>query len=40
MLTDNINVAGTVFLNQIDGFQGGVKRDFNRVQLDVEFKFE
>ena len=40
MLTDNINVAGTVFLNQVDGFQGGVKRDFNRVQLDVEFSFE
>ena len=40
MLTDNINVAGKLFLNQVDGFQGGVKRDFNRVQLDIEFRFE
>lgn len=40
MITDQINVAGTVFINQIDGFQGGLERDFNRVQLDVEFKFK
>ena len=40
MLTDNINVAGTLFLNQVDGFQGGVKRDFDRVQIDIEFRFE
>ena len=40
MLTDNINVAGTVFLNKVDGFQGGIERDFTRIQLDLEFKFE
>jgi len=27
-------------LNQVDGFQGGVKRDFDRVQIDIEFRFE
>ena len=40
MLTDRINVGGAVFINQVDGFQGGVYRDFDRVQLDLEFKFE
>ena len=40
MLTDNINFAGTLFLNKVDGFQGGVERDFTRIQLDLEFKFE
>ncbi len=40
MITDNINVGGTLFVNKIDGFQGGVERDFDRVQLDLEFKFE
>lgn len=40
MLTDDINIAGTVFLNKVDGFQGGFERDFTRIQLDLEFKFE
>ncbi len=40
MLTDKINVGGTIFINQIDGFQGGLERDFDRLQLDLEFKFE
>ena len=40
MLTDRINVGGALFLNKVDGFQGGLERDFTRVQLDVEFKFE
>jgi hypothetical protein len=40
MLTDAINVGGTLFINQIDGFQGGQERDFDRLQLDVAFKFE
>ena len=40
MITDNINVGGALFINKIDGFQGGVERDFDRVQLDLEFKFE
>ncbi len=40
MLTDRINVGGALFLNKVDGFQGGLERDFTRVQLDVEFEFE
>lgn len=40
MITDNINVAGALFVNKIDGFQGGVERDFDRIQLDLQFMFE
>ncbi len=40
MLTDSINVGGALFLNKVDGFQGGLERDYTRVQLDVEFKFQ
>jgi len=40
MITDNINVGGALFVNKIDGFQGGVERDYDRIQLDLEFKFE
>jgi Putative porin len=40
MITDYINVAGAVFVNKIDGFQGGVERDFDRIQLDIQFLFE
>jgi len=40
MLTDKINIGGTVFVNQVDGFQGGLYHDFDRVQLDLEIKFK
>jgi len=40
MVTDKIHIAATVFINKIDGFQGGVKRDFDRLQLDIGFRFE
>ena len=40
MFTDAINIGGTLFINQIDGFQGGQERDFDRLQLDLEYKFK
>ena len=40
MLTDNIYAGGTVFINKVDGFQGGLERDFDRIQLDLAFRFE
>jgi len=38
MLRDTIGLGGTLFINKIDRFQG-TEHDFNRLQLDVEFKF-
>ena len=40
MLADQISIGGTLFINQIDEFQGGIERDFDRLQLDLEFKFK
>ena len=37
--SDKIFLGGTLFLNQVDRFQG-VEHDYNRLQLDVEFKFK
>jgi len=34
-----IFLGGTLFLNNVDRFQG-TKHDYNRLQLDVEFKFD
>ena len=39
MLRDSISLGGTLFVNEIDRFQG-VEHDFNRVQIDLEFKFK
>jgi hypothetical protein len=38
MLRDHISVGGTLFINEIDRFQG-TAHDFDRLQIDVEFKF-
>jgi hypothetical protein len=38
MLRDAISVGGTLFINEVDRFQG-TPHDFDRVQIDVEFKF-
>lgn len=34
-----IALGGTLFINQVDRFQG-IEHDYNRLQLDVEFKFD
>jgi len=39
MLADKIGLGGTLFLNEIDRFQG-TAHDFDRLQIDVEFKFD
>ena len=39
MLRDTISLGGSLFINEIDRFQG-TEHDFNRLQLDVEFKFK
>jgi hypothetical protein len=39
MLRDSISLGGTLFINEIDRFQG-TAHDFNRLQVDVEFKFK
>lgn len=39
MLRDSISLGGTLFINEIDRFQG-TAHDFNRVQVDLEFKFK
>ncbi len=39
MLTDAIFFGGALFVNKVDGFQGGLYRDFTRIQLDLEFRF-
>ena len=36
--TDKIILGGTLFLNDIDRFQG-IEHDYSRLQLDLEFKF-
>jgi hypothetical protein len=37
-VSKKIFVGGTLFINQVDRFQG-TEHDYNRLQLDVEFKF-
>ena len=37
-VSEKIFVGGTLFLNNVDRFQG-TEHDYNRLQLDVEFKF-
>lgn len=39
MLRDRIGLGGTLFLNDVDRFQG-VEHDYSRVQIDLEFKFD
>jgi hypothetical protein len=39
MLRDAISLGGTLFINEVDRFQG-TAHDFNRVQVDLEFKFK
>jgi hypothetical protein len=39
MLRDKISLGATLMINQVDRFQG-VEHDYNRLQLDVEFKFD
>ncbi|MDX1515248.1 MAG: putative porin [Woeseiaceae bacterium] len=39
MLRDRISLGGTLFINEIDRFQG-TEHDYSRIQLDVEFKFD
>ncbi len=38
MVRDQISFGGTLFLNEVDRFQG-IEHDYSRIQLDVEFKF-
>ncbi len=38
-VSKKIVVGGTLFINKINGFQG-TERDYSRLQLDVEFKFD
>lgn len=38
MVRDNIALAANLFINEID-VSSGAERDFSRIQLDVEFKF-
>ncbi len=38
-VSNKISLGGSLFINKIDRFQG-VERDYNRLQLDVEFKFD
>ena len=38
-LSEKIVVGGTVFLNDMDRFQG-IEHDYQRVQIDLEFKFD
>ena len=37
-LSKKIFLGGSLFINNVDRFQGP-ERDYNRLQLDVEFKF-
>ncbi len=39
MLRDRIGLGGTLFLNDVDRFQG-VEHDYSRIQIDLEFKFD
>ena len=39
MLRDSISIGGTLFVNEVDRFQG-TEHDYNRLQVDVEFKFK
>jgi len=38
-VTDRIILSGTYFQNSVDRFQG-IEHDYDRVQIDVEFKFD
>ncbi len=38
-LSSQTSLAGTYFINDVDRFQG-IEHDYNRLQLDVEFKFK
>lgn len=39
MLRDRISLGGTLFLNDVDRFQG-TEHDYSRIQIDIEFKFD
>jgi len=38
-LSEGVSLAGTYFMNEVDRFQG-TEHDYDRLQLDVEFKFQ
>ena len=38
-VSKRVSLAGTYFINEVDRFQG-TEHDYDRLQLDVEFKFE
>lgn len=38
-LTDKATIGGSLFMNSIDRFQG-VEKDYDRIQIDIEFKFD
>ena len=38
-MSKNTFIGGTLFINSIDRFQG-VEKDYDRIQIDVEFKFK
>lgn len=38
LLRDKISLGGTLFINDVDRFQG-TEHDYTRLQLDIEFKF-
>ncbi|MCH8142039.1 MAG: putative porin, partial [Proteobacteria bacterium] len=38
-VTDTITLSGTYYRNSVDRFQG-IEHDYNRVKIDVEFKFD
>ena len=39
MFRDNVSLGGTLFVNDVDRFQG-TEHDYSRIQIDVEFKFK
>ena len=39
MFRDNVSLGGTLFVNDVDRFQG-VEHDYSRIQIDLEFKFK
>ncbi len=38
VLSKNVSLGGTLYVNEVDRFQGA-EHDYNRIQLDIDFKF-
>ena len=38
VLSKNVSLGGTLFVNEVDRFQG-TEHDNKRIQLDIDFKF-